>query len=181
MSTDKKSRFDYLLMKNGDPREALYPGGDVGTKAVGFPIGMIMMWEKNISSIPSGWALCDGQEYKNSDGTTRIKTPDLRGLFVIGPNSEATSAGVDSSIRPYPDPKEDGTYTEAINDPYYINPIHNHTATYRLKAYANAYPFTADLETWNKTITDTTGQEIGAAKLRVRPKNICLHYIMRIY
>lgn len=38
------------------------------------PTGSIVMWSGAISTIPSGWALCDGAG----------STPDLRGMFVIG-------------------------------------------------------------------------------------------------
>lgn len=38
------------------------------------PRGMIMMWSGSHATIPSGWALCNGQN----------QTPDLRGRFIIG-------------------------------------------------------------------------------------------------
>ena len=38
------------------------------------PSGGIILWSGSISSIPSGWALCNG-----SDGT-----PDLRDRFIVG-------------------------------------------------------------------------------------------------
>jgi len=41
---------------------------------VAFVEGMIMMWSGYSDSIPSGWALCDGNN----------GTPDLRGRFVVG-------------------------------------------------------------------------------------------------
>ena len=45
-----------------------------------FPDGMIMMWSGLASSIPYGWALCDG-----TGGT-----PDLRGRFVVGYDDRTT-------------------------------------------------------------------------------------------
>ena len=39
-----------------------------------FPTGGIIMWSGQVSAIPSGWKLCDGNN----------GTPDLRGRFVIG-------------------------------------------------------------------------------------------------
>ena len=39
-----------------------------------FPSGGIIMWSGLIASIPTGWALCDGQN----------GTPDLRNRFVVG-------------------------------------------------------------------------------------------------
>lgn len=40
----------------------------------GVPSGVICMWSGEISSIPSGWVLCDGEN----------GTPDLRDRFVVG-------------------------------------------------------------------------------------------------
>jgi microcystin-dependent protein len=55
-----------------------------------FPKYMVVAWAS--SNIPKGWAFCDGNSYiLNSDGTvsistlsTAIKTPDLKGRFVLG-------------------------------------------------------------------------------------------------
>jgi len=44
----------------------------------GFVSGMIMLWSGSISSIPSGWLLCDGSN----------STPDLRNCFVVGAFSD---------------------------------------------------------------------------------------------
>ena len=46
------------------------------------PAGLILLWSGSQASIPSGWALCDGNN----------STPDLRGRFVIGAGSIAASA-----------------------------------------------------------------------------------------
>jgi microcystin-dependent protein len=52
--------------------------GDLGS--IAFPSGMVMIWTKGTNNIPSGWALCDGNN----------GTPDLRGKFILGvnPNSD---------------------------------------------------------------------------------------------
>ena len=42
------------------------------------PTGIIVMWSGAASSVPSGWALCNGQTVGSST------TPDLRGMFIIG-------------------------------------------------------------------------------------------------
>ena len=44
------------------------------TASSGFPTGGIIMWSGSIATIPSGWALCDGQN----------STPDLRDRFIVG-------------------------------------------------------------------------------------------------
>jgi hypothetical protein len=45
------------------------------------PTGIVCMWSGAISSIPTGWFLCDGQN----------STPDLRGKFIIGAGDTAAS------------------------------------------------------------------------------------------
>jgi microcystin-dependent protein len=42
------------------------------------PTGIIVMWSGSASSVPSGWALCNGQTVSSST------TPDLRGMFIVG-------------------------------------------------------------------------------------------------
>jgi len=44
---------------------------------VAIPIGCIVMWSGSIASIPTGWALCNGQN----------GTPDLRDRFIVGAGS----------------------------------------------------------------------------------------------
>ncbi len=44
--------------------------------------GMIIMWYGSESSIPDGWALCDGQTHNG------VPTPDLRNRFIVGAGSE---------------------------------------------------------------------------------------------
>tara|TARA_B100001250_G_scaffold207575_1_gene178208 strand:+ start:1603 stop:2808 length:1206 start_codon:yes stop_codon:yes gene_type:complete len=51
------------------------------TATSGFPTGGIIMWSGSIANIPSGWALCDGQN----------STPDLRDRFIVGAGSGAGS------------------------------------------------------------------------------------------
>jgi hypothetical protein len=47
------------------------------------PRGVIVMWSGSISSIPQGWALCDGGTYTAPDGT-QVTTPNLRDRFIVG-------------------------------------------------------------------------------------------------
>lgn len=44
-----------------------------------FPVGGIIMWSGSVASIPSGWALCDGNN----------GTPDLRNKFIVGAESDS--------------------------------------------------------------------------------------------
>lgn len=49
-----------------------------------FPVGGIIMWSGSAASVPSGWALCNGQTVNKSDGSGTIVTPDMRDRFVVG-------------------------------------------------------------------------------------------------
>jgi hypothetical protein len=49
------------------------------------PIGGIIMWSG--ASIPSGWALCNGQTVARSDGGGNITTPILTDRFVVAAGS----------------------------------------------------------------------------------------------
>ena len=48
--------------------------GDTTAYLVRAPIGTIVVWSGSLDNIPTGWALCDGEEGR----------PDLRGKFVLG-------------------------------------------------------------------------------------------------
>jgi len=66
---------------------------DAATKSyvdTSIPVGGIIMWSGTTgTSLPSNWKLCDGSTYNS------IKTPDLRGRFVL---SSATPTSVNGSI-----------------------------------------------------------------------------------
>ena len=83
-------------------------GSDTGTGSSGggsLPMGSIIMWSGDTSSIPTGWQLCDG-----TNGT-----PDLRNRFVMGAGSTYpvgnTGGNADSVVV---------EHSHTIND-------HNHT------------------------------------------------------
>lgn len=99
---------DGLIVYNTSA-QALYCYTNDGWSQVGSPRGSIVMWSGNISSLPFGWALCDGRWYNPNNNTDRgttstpsrnIKTPDLRGKFIAGydpeysePNNEYDNPG----------------------------------------------------------------------------------------
>lgn len=59
------------------------PAGEGG----GVPTGLIVMWAGLVADIPTGWALCDGQN----------GTPDLRNRFIKGASGEAGATGGSST------------------------------------------------------------------------------------
>ncbi|MDF5736622.1 MULTISPECIES: hypothetical protein [unclassified Nostoc] len=49
------------------------------------PLGTIMMWSGKETDIPKGWALCNGNRYKNVKNPDKpLITPNLIGRFVLG-------------------------------------------------------------------------------------------------
>jgi hypothetical protein len=72
--------------------------------------GVIVMWSGTISTIPSGWVLCNG-----SNGT-----PDLRNRFIIGAHSDTTGVA-------YTTITGSNTQTGGSKDAIVVS--HTHTAT----------------------------------------------------
>ena len=63
---------------NGDISSA---GTVTAAQFVGYgvvPLRSILMWSGSATDVPDGWALCNGQTVND------IKTPDLRGRFLVG-------------------------------------------------------------------------------------------------
>ena len=58
----------------------------------GVPVGGIIMWSGATNNIPSGWALCDGQN----------GTPNLQDRFIVGAGStyavDATGGSADATL-----------------------------------------------------------------------------------
>jgi microcystin-dependent protein len=53
------------------------------------PVGGIIMWSGTTgTSLPSNWKLCDGSTYNS------IKTPDLRGRFVLSSATQTSVGGI---------------------------------------------------------------------------------------
>ena len=77
------------------------------------PKGSIILWYGSVSSIPTGWALCNGQTVNG------LSTPDLCGVFVMG---AGTSPGK-STIPGYtPKNPGDGGGNSSIT----VTPAHTH-------------------------------------------------------
>lgn len=85
-------------------------GTDVAAQAYAFPAGGIIMWSGTISTIPSGWLLCNG-----SSGT-----PDLRNKFIVG--AYLDNAGVANTTIT-------GSNTQSGGSKDAVIVSHNHTAT----------------------------------------------------
>lgn len=49
------------------------------------PKGVILMWSGTIASVPTGWALCNG------DTVSSVVTPDLRNKFIVGADADVSA------------------------------------------------------------------------------------------
>ena len=62
------------------------------TSVPGVPVGGIIMWSGATNNIPSGWALCDGQN----------GTPNLQDRFIVGAGNtyavDATGGSADATL-----------------------------------------------------------------------------------
>ena len=83
---------DFTLNVNGSLKTSSLVVNGVQNAQV--PIGLIQLWYGSSTSIPSGWALCDGNTYARTDGGGDIVTPDLRTKFIRGADGDAAPSSV---------------------------------------------------------------------------------------
>ena len=142
-------------------------GGDlsVGGSLTGFgvaPVGSIILWSGSIPDIPSGWALCNGQN----------GTPDLRDRFVVGAGSAMYPVGATGGEAYH-------TLTESEM------PSHRHKYTFKgadLKGSwdDDNYFYNQSEEYKNKTNERYTNYTGGGQSHENRPPFYALCYIMRV-
>lgn len=102
-----------------------------------FPIGGIIMWSGSINSIPSKWALCNGQI------TNGFTTPDLRNKFIIGAGDTYTVASTGGS-----------------KDAILVS--HQHTGTTGTESQSHTHSGTTGDESRSHTHSGTTeGNSVG--------------------
>ena len=81
------------------------------------PIGGIIMWSGDVSTLADGWELCDG-------GTVNgVTIPDLREKFIVSEGTTQTVAADDLATS-YSVSDEGGEHSDALTIPEM--PIHNH-------------------------------------------------------
>ncbi|MEM0995966.1 MAG: hypothetical protein AAGN35_02755 [Bacteroidota bacterium] len=147
-----------------------------------FTRGMIMMWSG--STVPSGWAICDG-----GNGT-----PDLRGRFVVGAGqgqglSNRGKGATGGTERVTLDASQMPVHSHAVNDPGHY---HNWTAT-RQRAGTDDHNNTSELSHGDagssniiskNTNVRTTGISLGNAGGGAAHENMppfyALAYIMKL-
>lgn len=89
-----KANIDTAAINVNQVNKLMVPG--FSTNAL-VPTGAILMWSGSPTAIPTGWALCDGNEYWSNGvlydpfgldyGIPRLVTPNLMGRFIVGYDS----------------------------------------------------------------------------------------------
>lgn len=107
----KKSDGSWLSLKG--------PQGDAGGS---LPAGLIVMWAGLLANIPTGWALCDGQN----------GTPDLRDKFIKGWADGVDPGGTGGNLTHTHGnhASHTHTYSQVLNHTHTVNvtdPGHAHT------------------------------------------------------
>lgn len=143
----------------------------------GLPAGVIVMWSGTLAAVPSGWALCDGNN----------GTPDLRDRFIKGWQNGVNPGGTGGS----------STYSDIINHTHTVtvnDPGHTHLTQRYPTATGTSSGFTIDtsmsgtladntLPTKSATtgITATTANPVGGvASITIEPPYFRLAYIMKL-
>lgn len=68
-----------------------------GTQSSIVPLGTVVAWSGDVTKIPEGWIICDGN---NGQSMNNIKIPDLRGRFILGINNDNITSGTNSDGSP---------------------------------------------------------------------------------
>jgi microcystin-dependent protein len=85
------------------------PNSDIKLKSLNkLPKGVIAMWSGDITKIPTGWYLCDGNN----------STPDLRGRFIVGYNKPTSAI-----VKNYTIPNKDINGNDVTIKTYTINNV----------------------------------------------------------
>jgi microcystin-dependent protein len=137
------------------------------------PIGGIVMWSG--TSIPSGWALCNGQN----------NTPDLRDRFVIG-SANLYAVGASGGSKDAIVVSHNHTATSLVTDPGHTHGVNNVAVEYTGGVggnNTNLGPANLNLTTTNNTtgitVTTTIGSTGSSATNANLPPYYALAFIMR--
>ena len=154
---------DILLRSLRDTGEAWSPWVKIWNSGnSGYvPFGAIMMWSGQISQIPTGWKLCDGNNnttitipagsVPGQPAMTQITIPDLRERFIVGaggdnPNVDTfiydsftfTNPSI-SSFTTTPPTNSNGLYTRITTGTYYVDSAGKVQSGTLVNDYVNQY------------------------------------------
>ncbi len=137
--------------------------------SIAFPKGMIMAYyppSGNISSIPSGWALCDG-----TNGT-----PDLRGRFILGVNPNANKS-TSFTVREMNNVGGSETHTLLVEE--MPSHTHNYINAGNTSSVGNSHEYQSNsaAHTYTNTATTSTG---GSKPHNNMPPFFTLAYLMKL-
>jgi microcystin-dependent protein len=134
------------------------------------PLGCIVLWSGSASDIPDGWALCDGQTVNGR------RTPDLRGRFVVGYDSQDNDY---NTVGHTGGAKEVTLTVEQL-------PAHKHNTSVHTVGYAAAYNGSKEAATYdsngkNNGNMDISGDNTGGGRAHEnRPPYYTICFIMRV-
>lgn len=122
------------------------------------PVGAIMAWSGSATNVPTGWALCNGQN----------GTPDLQGRFILGASSSHAVGQKGGSE----------THTITINE----MPAHTHTESgvTSTTSTLGGSLFSAGEDLIAPAATKNSGSTGGGAAMSIMPPYYSLAYIMKI-
>ncbi len=142
------------------------------TTSGGFiPVGGIIMWSG--STAPPGWALCNGTTQNG------VKTPDLRGRFVLG---SGPSTGTNQITYNVNDMDGHETQTMTVDQ----MPKHDHSRTVNTVGYVAAWDSSQEATAAPKekenhgSQTYSTDQTGGGSPFSIMPPYYVLAYIIRV-
>jgi len=136
-----------------------YGGGTI-------PVGGIIMWSGSIATIPTGWALCDGNN----------GTPNLTDRFVIGSGNsysvDATGGSKDAIVV---------SHTHSISDPGHLHPVPNSSAAGpNISAFGQGDVNNQGTYNTSSAITGISIQSTGSSGTNANlPPYYALAFIMR--
>jgi microcystin-dependent protein len=144
------------------------------------PIGGIIIWSGAIGSIPSGWALCNGQ---TANGHT---TPDLRNRFVLGAGSGYSVGSTGGESTHILTESEMPSHNHGVTDPghhhAYTNPNYGNYAglDHDENGSATEYPY-EDASSTGNGLTGISIQYAGGGNAHnTMPPYYALAFIMRV-
>lgn len=88
------------------------------------PVGLIALWYGSSSSVPVGWALCNGQTIAKSDGSGDITTPNLVDKLPIGAGTLAAQGVAAGSTTTKGTTDASGAHSHTVS-----GGAHSHTGT----------------------------------------------------
>jgi hypothetical protein len=120
------------------------------------PTGAIIMWSGATTSIPSGWALCNGQTAAKSDGSGNVTVPDLRDRFIVGAGTSYSvgATGGSTSNTPTITMNNAGTALSVSNLPNYNLSVSDPSHAHGVYDPGHSHTY---------TVVSSTGQAIGGS------------------